>query len=64
MPGIWHFKFDRYVLITYVCSPDFVQQEVNLTHPLLFHPILFCRITNNLIHFFSRHAKRSHDFDN
>ena len=35
-----------------------------LTHSLLFHPILFCRITNNSIHFFSRHAKRSRDFDN
>ena len=34
------------------------------THSLLFHPILFCRITNNSIHFFSRHAKRSRDFDN
>ena len=35
-----------------------------LTHSLLFHPILFCRITNNLIYFFSSHAKRSGNFDN
>ena len=34
------------------------------THSLLFHPILFCRITNNLIYFFSSHAKRSSNFDN
>ena len=34
------------------------------THSLLFHPILFCRITNNLIYFFSSHAKRSGNFDN
>lgn len=29
-----------------------------------FCPILFYRITSNLIHFFNRHTKKSHDFDN
>ena len=43
------------------CSELEVSQQ---THSLLFHPILFCRITNNLIYFFSSHAKRSSNFDN
>ena len=43
---------------------DYCMNMMIQTHSLLFHPILFCRITNNSIHFFSRHAKRSRNFDN
>ena len=59
-PGIGSYYFSP--CLSQSCYGKKIPSEKHATHSLLFRPILFCRITCFLLSFFSKHAKKFHDF--